>query len=170
MSIEDIRGLTIYPPWSELVADGLKPIENRGWTPWPSMLGRYLAVHASLRYDVEGADFIDRNPARFGMRRAPRLEDCKHGGIIAVARLVGWVEIGAHGAGQHKVITMLPGHSFVWETDGRWLLGRYGWVLRDAVRFEPVPCRGKQGLWKLDPDVYEKVRRRYDRARLTASA
>lgn len=164
MSIEDIRGLTVYRPWSEYMADGLKPLENRDWTPWKSMLGKYLALHASARWEQQAADFIERNRLRFGLgAHVKRPEDCRVG-IIAVAQLVGWVEIGAHGAGQAKTVAMLPGHAFDHAKDGPWFFGRFGWLLRNVVRFEPIECRGKQGLWKLEPDVYEKVRRRYDRA------
>lgn len=167
MSIEDIRGLTVYRPWSEYIADGLKPLENRNWTPWKSMLGKYLAIHASARWDGEGADFIERARSRFPFKRPKAMEECKTG-IIAVARLVGWIEIGPHGPGQTKTIAMLPGHGYQFKTDGPWFFGRYGWLLRDVVRIAPLEVKGKQGLWTLDPDTYERVRRRYDNARLRA--
>jgi hypothetical protein len=135
------------------------------------MLGKYLAIHASTRWDQEGADFIDRARLRFGLvgpSRVKRLEECKTG-IIAVAQLVGWVEMGPHGTGQVKTIAMLPGHAFDLQRDGPWFFGRYGWLMRGVVRFGPIECKGKQGLWKLAPELYERVRRRYDLARARAS-
>jgi len=158
-----ILGLTIHSPWAELVARGLKTVENRSWAPPPWLLGRYLAVHASTRWDQEGAEFVERNASRF---RAPDLrpEACQKG-VVAVARVVGWVQRVELGQPGPKVISMLPGCSFT-EQDWRWFVGaEFGWLLRDVQRITPVACRGQQKLWRLPSPVYDSVRRRYDAAR-----
>lgn len=151
-----IMGLTIHRPWSELIADGKKTVENRDWPPMQWMLGRYIAVHASTRWDQEGADFINRNQHRL-RSESPRLEACKTG-IIAVAKLVGWVEE-TYPTGFH-IVQLLPEYKFT-DTDFRWLFGKFGWLLRDVRRIAPVEIKGKQKLWALDKPVYETVRRRY---------
>jgi hypothetical protein len=87
-----ILGLTVRRPWAELIAQGIKTIENRSWAPPAFMLGRYLAIHASPMWDQEGEDFIRRNHPRFAVDPPPASE-CPHG-IIAVAQLVGWVQRG----------------------------------------------------------------------------
>lgn len=160
-----IMGLTVYRPWSELIADGTKPVENRDWAPYPWMLGRYIAVHGSTRWDQEGADFIERGRGRFGVT-APRLESCKVG-IIAVAKLVGWVE-DTPPTGV-KVVKMLPGYGYD-ERDHRWFFGRFGWLLREVRRIAPIEIRGRQKLWALPPAVYDMVRSRYRRAEDRAAA
>lgn len=35
--------------------------------------------------------------------------------------------------------------------------GRWGWLLNDVRRIEPVPCSGRQGVWALPMDVHERV-------------
>lgn len=158
-------GLTIYRPWSELIADGVKTVENRDWAPYPWMLGRYIAVHGSTRWDQEGADFIDRARERLGTG-SPRLEVCKTG-IIAVAKLVGWVE-DTPPTGV-RVLKMLPGYGYG-EPDHRWFFGRFGWLLRDVRRIAPIEIRGRQKLWSLPPLVYDMVKSRYRRAEDRAAA
>lgn len=161
LETEKILGLTLHAPWGELAADGWKTIENRGWPPPPWMLGRYLAIHQSTRWDQEGFDFVARNHSRFRVE-PPRWQQCKYG-IIAVAQLVGWVQRPADAVGDQepKVIAMLDGHAFGGD-DWRWFHGaHFGWVLRDVRRIAPVACRGLQKLWKLPPLAYESVKRRW---------
>jgi hypothetical protein len=161
VSLEDhkILALTVHRPWSELIARGLKTVETRGWAPPPWMLGRYLAIHASTRWDQEGAEFIERAHSRF---LAPRLlvNECP-AGIIAVAQLVGWVQRVDIGDRPPKVIAMLPGHAFGGD-DWRWFhANEFGWVLRGVKRIAPVAARGQQKLWAMSKPVYDSVRARY---------
>lgn len=167
MSLIDqkILGLTIHAPWGELIAMGKKPIENRSWPPYTWMLGRFIAVHQSTRWDQEGADYIKRNHPRFQLD-PPAWAECKFG-VIAVAQLVGWVQ--RTETGPPRVVQMLPGHGFsagaFSDVDWRWFHGsEFGWVLRDVRRIAPVACSGRQKLWELPKLVYGSVRDRYGRA------
>jgi hypothetical protein len=172
---EKLLGLTIWNPWADLIARGLKTIENRRWPPYDWMLGRYLAIHASRAYDDHGADFIRRNHPRFAVD-PPLPAECKLG-VIAVARLVGWVRRGPEPDQRPREVKMLVGHAFGAQLDAlghsvdwRWFHGaEYGWVLRDVVRIEPVAAVGRQKVWRLPPTVYGSVRRRYDIARKATS-
>lgn len=166
---EQILGLTVYRPASELIARNIKPIENRRWPPYDWMIGRYIAIHASPHYEQSWSDFINRSP-RFACD-PPRREECPVG-VVAVARLVGWVHRGPEDDQRPRTVKMLQGYAFGdnlnalgHSLDWRWFEGPYGWVLRDVVRIEPVACAGRQKLWKLPKFVYQSVRRRYDAAR-----
>lgn len=158
-----ILGLTIHSPWAQLTAEGHKTVECRSWAPYDFMLGRHVAIHASTRWDQEGYEFIERNVQRF-LVTAPRAGACSYG-IIAVARLVGWVrrtDLGEPGG--PVVVKMLPGHAFT-PDDWRWFhAGEFGWIWRDIRRIAPVACTGKQKLWRLPDTVVESVRRRYGKA------
>ena len=46
-----MRALTLWRPWSDAIVFGPKRIENRTWVPPASMIGRYLAIHAGVRFD-----------------------------------------------------------------------------------------------------------------------
>lgn len=163
---EKILGLTIRSPWAELVARGIKPIENRPWPPYRFMLGRHIAVHASPTWDDQGAQYLRDHHERFAVD-PPAPRECKYG-VIAVARVVGWVQ--RTESGPPRTLAMLPGHAFGENVDAlghsidwRWFMRtfEYGWVLRDVVRITPVACAGRQKLWKLPKYVYASVRERY---------
>jgi hypothetical protein len=44
---EDLMAFTVNQPFTEAIADGSKPYENRGWRP--TVEGRWLALHAGLK-------------------------------------------------------------------------------------------------------------------------
>jgi hypothetical protein len=160
-----ILGLTVHSPWAQLIASGHKSCECRSWPPYDFMLGKYIAVHASTRWDQEGYEFINRNIGRFKVE-PPRVGPGLEYGIIAVARLVGWVRRAPDAVGDQepKTVAMLPGHAFGGD-DWRWFhANEYGWVLRDVKRIRPVAVKGRQGFWPLPPLVYESVRRRWQLA------
>lgn len=171
MSLSDhqILALSVRSPHAELIARGLKTIEGRSWAPYDFMLGRFIAIHASRMWDQEGADYIRRNHPKFAVD-PPLVQECVYG-IVAVARLVGWVQ--RTESGPPRTVQMLPGHAFGdnldplgTSIDWRWFTGifEYGWVLRDVRRIAPVACVGRQKLWAMSKPVYDAVRRRYGKA------
>lgn len=34
-----------------------------------------------------------------------------------------------------------------------WFSGPYGWQLDEVIPVEPLPCRGRQRLWKVTPEI-----------------
>ena len=38
-----------------------------------------------------------------------------------------------------------------------WAFGPYCWSAKHVIPLQPVPCTGKQGLWRLPPDVFAAV-------------
>jgi hypothetical protein len=132
-----IRGLTLHRPWAWAIAHGTKRIENRQWEPPNWMLGEYLAIHAGKKWDIEGAVTVAE---LHGLKWAHQLPpESVAEGIAAVAQLVG-------------VKT---------ESDDPWFSGPFGWELARIVPLDPIPCRGRQKLWHLPPDVLEQVRRQW---------
>jgi hypothetical protein len=111
MSLQDekILGLTVWNPWAELIAQGVKTVENRNWAPYDWMLGRFLAIHASPKWDQAGADYIRANHPRFALD-PPMQSECKQG-VLAVVQLVGWVQRQDLGV-PPRTVAMMPGHDF----------------------------------------------------------
>jgi len=50
---DDLIALTLWRPWAWSVAAGLKRIENRGWKPPASLIGKRLAIHAGEKWDPD---------------------------------------------------------------------------------------------------------------------
>ena len=172
-----IRGLTLRHPWAWCVTTLGKRTENRSWHPSKAglQIGEYLAIHGgkfspapAYRQEIlDAASWVaetvfSHDPAPYealgilaglqGEYGTP--EFCRAvspQGIVGVARLAG---------------CLAPGTL----TDDPWYTGDYGWLLEDFVPMkEPVPHRGAQGCWPLEPHALIEVRRQYRAARSTAS-
>lgn len=121
-----MMALTVCQPYAELIARGIKTVENR---TWPTRYRGQLAIHAGKSQQWREPDL----EAEF---KLPAME---FGAVIAVARLtdvVSYTDIPfEHGA-------------LVWD---RFASGPWCWVLKDVVRLEaPVPERGRPRLWPVD--------------------
>jgi hypothetical protein len=141
-----MRALTLHRPWPwaivELKGKRAKRIENRGWPPPGTIIGRFIALHSGRKFDEEGAEFIARV-----IGRPPPPEPRHPLGVVGVARVVGYYEPSQAGA-----------------IDDPWYMGRYGWRLADVIALpSPVPCRGAQRIRTLPPAVARRVLRQLPR-------
>lgn len=131
--------LSVYPPWSEWVADGLKPVENRA-----KLRTRYrgpVAIHASKTLDTAGFGF----GTRVGCRLAP--DDVVRGAFIAIATLTD-----VHWAGGDDCSCFDDQRAAVWAERDVW-----HWVVTGARRITPVVWRGRQGLWYAPDELAETL-------------
>lgn len=147
-----MKALTLDNPWALLMALNLKRIETRGW------LTRYrgeLAIHAGKRCDddafgrfarriseVTGIDELLPSIAGGYILCVVNLFDCKASIGLTPARLT--------------TLGFNPGDEFKF---GNLSASRYGWLTKDVRRLStPVPCRGRQRIWNVPPDVEAMVR------------
>lgn len=166
-----MRALSLYQPWATLVAIGAKAYETRSWQT--SYRGP-VAVHASqfleylaLCYRDEFAEplmkagycgegfglskgeghalWIDKSSRERHVLpdRLPR------GAVVAVADLVECWRI------RNGVMVGCAGESpLPAETEqifGDWSQGRFAWQFDRVYALpEPLPARGKQGIWTID--------------------
>jgi len=152
--------LTLIRPWSDALACGPKPIENRSWPPPRSALGQVIAFHGGKKWDEDAA--LDmRLPMERGVPalwpECPRLAIGSAEGVVGAGRLMGYVTPGG------SIVCMDGGRERAVERTlydgGRWYTGAYGWIFghRRALH-APVLCRGAQGLWRLPDEVERLVR------------
>jgi hypothetical protein len=128
-----VHALTIYQPFASAIVHGPKRVENRTWKPprrW-----RYpfdLAIHAAKRR-MRADEFhavLDLWP---GLLHWPTVL----GAVIGVAEVEGYFE--PQPSDFHA---------------NAWVSGPVCWNLRNVRALaEPVACLGKQGLWRLPPEV-----------------
>ncbi|HEY9610491.1 hypothetical protein [Allocoleopsis sp.] len=167
-SITQVRAITLWQPWASLVALGLKLYETRSWLT--NYRGKLL-IHAAsesthkithdeinLAWDacrMAGKDSFSREVLDFAYP--------PYSCIIAIADLT-----------QCSEMTWLPAVNPPWDqislnrtcselsdleiTVGDWQPGRYAWRLENVKALaEPIPYKGKQGLWVPDADLIEKL-------------
>lgn len=158
-----MRSLTLHRPWTDAIVSMPEPhakrIENRSWRPPQRLVGEHIAIHAGQRYDVEGAEWIAGRVALFRPRWSTPSAAESPVGIVGVARLAGVIDCDRFG--QPLVVHGAVDLSSV---EIGWWMGGPGWVLDQVVAIEPVPCRGRQGLWTVPAAELDLVRVRWKAA------
>lgn len=162
-----LPALTVHQPWAWALAGGWKPVENRDWPPPGSLLGRYLAIHAGLRYDEEAALHLATNAQALGLPDAPPPgARVARGALVAVGRVAGAVrcelvadDLGGPGRLEVRELRGAVSSERARELAGSlWAAGPWLWVLENVVQVEPVACRGLRKLWTVPSAEAELVR------------
>lgn len=122
--------LSIRQPWAHLILHAGKDIENRSWKT--KFRGEFL-IHAAkgmTREEWDDAiDFTRGIELKIDPNAPPAvtIKTIQRGGIVGVARLVDCVS----------------SHS------SPWLIGDWGFVLKDVRPLEFLPCKGSLGFFHL---------------------
>lgn len=138
-----MKALSLRQPWAQAVTRGLKDIKTGAFVwkrvenrTWGTAYRGPLLVHASKRYDYEGAAWIH---LRFPHLEVPTEAEFRHREELgALVGAVNVVEVfrGPEPAG--------PG----WR---EWYFGPVGWLLRDPHwMLPPAPLRGHLGLFDVE--------------------
>lgn len=138
-----MRCLSIRPPWSLVVADGRKTIENR---PRRTRLRERILIHSGTTY-VPGAEKRIRDACRKLRLPVPSLEELRatpRGAIIGAATIVDCLEL-----------------DDVPKRQQPWAFGPYCYVLEDAHMFKtPIPYRGMLGFFPVQDEIVRRAIRR----------
>lgn len=122
-----MKALSLRQPWAELILLGRKTVETRTWNT--SFRGPFL-LHAARQVDVEAMD-------AFGMAGLPL------GCIVGQAELEGV----RHYTTEADFAKDFSLHLY---KPKEWTGQRYGFVLKDVQRVEPVsPCKGALGFFEV---------------------
>lgn len=134
-----MKALTICQPYAELIARGMKLVENREWS---TNYRGLLYIHAGKSREwLDGATDEDLR-LEFG-------RDIEFGAIVAVASLADCIHIDKVGRG-------MAAQRWPWLAEHEHTNGTWCWVLANVRRVKPVPWKGAQGLWEC-PAVTESV-------------
>lgn len=151
--MKTMKALTVHQPWSWLIANRYKPLENRSWPPPKSLHGERFAIHSSKKFPVVSEEtvreiisagtggpkaFAEAN--RWAASYPTKREDFTLGAIVCTVILEG-------------VITEPTGNPLI----DRWYEGQFGWLLKDVRVFEPIACRGSQKLWNVSHETFKQI-------------
>jgi hypothetical protein len=170
-----LHALSVRQPWADLIAMGVKGVENREWNPPPCSTGHLIAIHAGKSLDARswgdahavvariGAQAICPAVAAFGGEQL-RVADKKP--LTATRELNRWIESRAqYGA----IVAVARIVRVIGSADdpaaGPWFTGPFGWILGDVTPIRPVPATGSQYLWPVRGDALAKVRAAFREAR-----
>lgn len=134
--------LSLWQPWAGLVVLGEKEWETRSW---PTRFRGLFMVHAALQEAPKG-DRIWNAPAEIS------------GVLLSRGAIVGVGMVGACVRTEHLAGKLTTRQCIF----GDFSPGRYGWRIDDPVALDvPVPCAGRQRLWRVPPLVVAEVRSRF---------
>jgi activating signal cointegrator 1 len=130
-----MKAISLWQPWASGLVDGRKKHETRSWS---TRHRGPLAIHASLTVDGEGAARITPETTSFPV-----------GAILGVVDLAGVFRM------TQAIIDTQTELERAW---GDWRPNRFAWTLRPIVWLdEPIPAKGKQGLWEWDETQHPHV-------------
>jgi hypothetical protein len=148
-----MRGLTLWQPWAQGIALGLKEIETRSWATW---YRGPLLIHAAKRWTRAEIDDQARlvHAARadctvyesqvLAFEKRPPL-----GCVVALAMLGDCLST------ETLIRINVPALERAF---GDYSPGRFGWFLENVQALpEPIPWPGAQGLWDVPPELEQRV-------------
>lgn len=175
-----MKAITLHQPWATLIAVGVKTIETRSWpTKHRGPIAIHAAKRfdkAGWEESLPATDLPGLSPDAWVMlasRRQP------FGAVVATANLVDCIPMvdavpicefpdaadrvlqitdDVHGR-RICVLDRWPGGGEIADPSrrsdlpyGDFAPGRWAWLLEDIEPlYEPVPARGRQGLWNWEP-------------------
>lgn len=131
-----MKALTILQPWAEMIARGVKLVENR---IWQTKYRGPLAIHVGKsrkRLDEENPAAW---PVQYGVE-LPRESELVFGAFVAVGELVDCVPI-----------------ADVEDHFAPWANGPVCWILDNVRRIEPIYCPGAQQIWTPPRKIMPKL-------------
>ena len=132
-----MKALTIQQPWADLIASGIKRVENRSW---PTSHRGLIAIHAgaSQKAMKQNSGLVEGEPV--------------YSAIIAVAEIVDCLPL------LDAVQRRLPGDPLEWVVSHEFTEGPYCWVLENVRRLEkPIPCTGALSLWTVPEEIARRL-------------
>lgn len=125
-----IPALSIKQPWSWLIVNGYKDLENRNTLK--NFRGDFL-IHASLQYDFEWRDKLPkmnfREKCKIDKVLSANFKLMKRGGIIGHATII----------------------DSITKSDSPWFSGKYAFVMKDQKTLPFTPCKGKLSFF--NPEI-----------------
>ncbi|QWU14903.1 ASCH domain-containing protein [Paenibacillus sophorae] len=148
-----MRCITILQPWATLIALGEKKFETRSWK---TKNRGQLAIHAGKKIDKE---ICQREPFKSVLaKHGYTADNLPTGSVVAVCRLKECYRV-TRPYGENGLISLEGTHQLrTWgdylsneQLFGDYSDGRFAWELADVQRLpEPIPAKGRQGLWNWD--------------------
>jgi hypothetical protein len=148
---QSIPVITLWQPWASLVftpdSEGrpLKKHETRGFRYPARLRGEVIAIHAAKTFPAFrhiSPELHDLCYDAFG---------CRYNDALPLGAIIGTVRLGDCVPTDDPFALPLDDDDRI---AGDWSPGRFAWRLNEVTPLPaPVPARGKQGWWKIEPSL-----------------
>lgn len=137
-----MRAISLHQPWASLVALGFKEYETRSWS---TQYRGKLLIHAA-KLLTPTFEFKSSDHGWLDLRK--HCEVLPLGAAVAVCNLTDCIQMTA---------STIQSQPQLERSVGDWQPGRYAWKLENIQAINPIPARGKQGLWIPDQDLIQQA-------------
>ncbi len=132
-----MKALTLWQPWASLIVMRHKCFETRSWK-MDGLIGERIAIHAGKRPPVHLDSELLGELATLALNPAT----LPLGAVVGAGVVTGFYRA-------EDIAPNLSQPEFVF---GDYSCGRWAWRIEDVDALpEPVPARGKQGIWEWTP-------------------
>lgn len=130
-----MKVLSIKEPFASLIANNIKHIETRSWK---TKYRGEIYIHASLTKQKLDERIIKLN----------KMVNLKPGYILCKGNLVDCIYM------DEKFLKDIENtEEYIY---GHYSLGRYAWVIKDIQIIDPIPAKGKLGIWNYEIEKEKK--------------
>ena len=138
MADKPTLALSVQQPWSWLIVNGHKDVENRSWST--KIRGRVF-IHAGLKQDYDAYDGDPANrPLELYIVDKISFEAITEWDQLPIAKYLGAI------IGEVTIVDCVT------ESGNQWFEGPYGFLLKDPVAYDtPIRCPGRLGFWPVAP-------------------
>ncbi|MEL4896123.1 ASCH domain-containing protein [Crocosphaera sp. Alani8] len=145
-TIAQIKAISLHPPYASLIKMGLKHFETRSW---PTNYRGKLVICAAKKNTNQQQSSYSALASELGIDLTLHpWGSLPLGEAIAVCDLVDCIEMTEDFINEQSETEQRCGH---------WEPGCFAWKLNNVQPLPlPVPIKGKQGLWNIDPDEVEQ--------------
>jgi hypothetical protein len=131
--------ITLWEPWASWIVLGWKTIETRNHSLFAVLEGKTIGIHAGRRWDRDAVTLAF--PFLTKEQRVNMVEVAIRSAIIGTAKVI-----------EHRRLTVTDSKRALIDCSSTL---RYGLILDEIIRFDPIPVKGKQGIWYYDlPNIY----------------
>lgn len=150
-----MRAISLWQPWASAISTDAKRIETRGW---PTNYRGRLAIHAAKRKVASELTYFRSSSIWIGALSPLSVDELPFGALVAVCDLIDCRFSGSFKADEIDMIRRpYPDLTNEWtwteRNMGNFGPGRFGWVLTNIRRIEPIPYLGKQGFFNVPDEL-----------------
>jgi hypothetical protein len=143
-----MKVISIWQPFASLVVHGCKVFETRGWPAPQSLIGRELGIAATKSINPAQRAHCAQESFQlsYAATALPEWETLPRGALLGHVTLCAVEEI------DEELLENVSVHE---QAFGWWEPGGYAWRLTNPVIYpEPVPIRGRQGIFDWNGNPY----------------
>ena len=144
-----MKVISLWRPWSQWVALGIKTIESRSHDRFKCLIGQRIVIHSAMKWDAKWIDIIREPMPKDGLPLFRSGSPLWLPGHLICTVQVQWGEWV-----RSRTLEKYSIGSLVKESA---LAGKYCLGLSDRKLITPIPWKGRQGIFDVPDEIIKAV-------------